>query len=215
MTATKKVSEAQFYTQLNFHPQGHIDKIRDWLADEARRPLLLRGNDGAGRGYLLQAACREQQLDGWPVRVVPLDWARLQAEDRGATLQALLAEAPDEDEATRETWQVLLKEAAEISVTPSLPFLAGIEAVIKLLPAFELAYRLLPKFQLKMRDLFPSDEWEGLQWLLESLCKDQHIVLHILHADQLTYPEASTIIDLAESLNRSTATLSGKNRTRG
>ena len=215
MTATKKVSEAQFYTQLNFHPQGHIDRIHDWLADAARRPLVLRGNDGVGRGYLLQAACREQQLDGRPVRVVPLDWARLQAEDRGATLQTLLAEASDKDEAARETWQALLKEAAEISVTPSLPFLAGIEAVIKLLPAFELAYRLLPTFQLKMHDLSPGDEWEGLQWLLESLCKDQHIVLHIQHADQLTHLEAWRLIDLVESLDRDTAALPKKNRVRG
>ena len=169
---------------LNFHPLVRNGHIHGWLQDNACRPLVLRGEYGSGRTYLLQVACQNNTLDNKPFSVAELDWAEmLSAKTPQAYFDKLLQQTlPDSDEA-RVQWSQLAAEVSDTMKQQDSLAVMLLGAVLKFAVDQKLHERIIGRFREQKSRLTPARWQSAFRILLEELGTWQHLVLLLRNVD--------------------------------
>ena len=193
------ITPHQNYTLLNFHPPRVTDEIQNWLTAEEGMALILFGDNGSGRGYVLEAACFDQQVFDKPISVVKLDWSQISSGDTLSYLKECIHNLTSIEE-EQESWLELVTNTLDSKF--SILSAIGVSLVINVGGLLKIAYKLLPTFSQELTKLAPKDSYAALRKVVEYLSIDQNIVLHIEHAELLCNLDAWMLDDLCRTLNQ-------------
>lgn len=172
------------YTLLNFHPLARNGHINGWLLDQAASPLVLRGENGSGRTYLLQAACQTNTLDNKPFSVAVLDWSEmLSATTPQAYFEKLLQQTLPEGSEERIQWSQLAVEISDTMKQQDSLAVMLLGAVLKFSVDQKLHERIIGRFREQKSRLTPTRWQSAFRILLEELGAEQHLVLLLRNVD--------------------------------
>ena len=172
------------YTLLNFHPLVRNGQVGAWLDDSACRPLVLRGELGSGRRYLLEAACHDHTLDAKPFIIAALDWAEiLGAENPQTYFQTLLQQTLPDNSEGRVQWSQLAVEIADTMKQQESVAVMLLGAVLKFAVDQKLHTRIITRIREQKSRLNPERWQSAFRILLEELGAEHHLVLLLCNVD--------------------------------
>ncbi|OQX09969.1 MAG: hypothetical protein BWK73_21485 [Thiothrix lacustris] len=172
------------YTLLNFHPLVRNGQVGAWLDDSACRPLVLRGELGSGRRYLLEAACHDHTLDAKPFIIAALDWAEiLGAENPQAYFKTLLQQTLPDNSEGQVQWSQLAVEIADTMKQQESVAVMLLGAVLKFAVDQKLHTRIITRIREQKSRLNPERWQSAFRILLEELGAEHHLVLLLCNVD--------------------------------
>ena len=172
------------YTLLNFHPLVRNGQVGAWLDDSACRPLVLRGELGSGRRYLLEAACHDHTLDAKPFIIAALDWAEiLGAENPQTYFQTLLQQTLPDNSEGRVQWSQLAVEIADTMKQQESVAVMLLGAVLKFAVDQKLHTRIITRIREQKSRLNPARWQSAFRILLKELGAEHHLVLLLRNVD--------------------------------
>jgi tetratricopeptide (TPR) repeat protein len=179
------------YGLLNFQPVARNEQVSAWLQGKTCPPLVLRGEPGSGRTYLLEAACQNAKpLHDMPFKLAVLDWAEIvAAESPQAYFQKILQQArPDQQWASP-----LLELAGKLSDTfkPKDDQKLTMLLIVLRFVGQQVSGRIIDFLKQKLPDLNAKNLSDALLWLLRELAREQHLVLLLRNADH--FPQQGTL----------------------
>ncbi|QTR45404.1 tetratricopeptide repeat protein [Thiothrix litoralis] len=184
---------ARKYHWLNFHPASEAQGVRDWFTESMKQfreqhqvyPLVLQGEIGIGRRYLLEAAHFRQTRDGLPVVVFHWDMELRDAPNREAQLehmQAKLENFEQQLEVNNASLWAKLKQLGEV-VEAKLPLNVG-QAEISLDLNKLMAWLFLPGSE-ESKEEEGADAFKQMEARFRQLLRDSHLILHVRNAELL------------------------------
>ncbi len=126
-------TQQEKYQLFNLHPQSVIDDITHWLHDETGKPLVVTGETGIGRSYVVKAACLNAVYNERPFQVITIGNEILN-DDIPAITRYIEQEFKLKDKQYASAWQSMLDAMGDVS----LPDYHGIGVVLKLAATLKL-----------------------------------------------------------------------------
>lgn len=184
---------ARLYHWLNFHPAAEVQAVRGWFTASIKKfreqhqvcPLVLQGETGIGRRYLLEAAHFRQTREGLPVVVFHWDMELRDAPNKEAQLehmQARLENFEQQLEVNNTSLWAKLKQLGEV-VEAKLPVNVG-QAEISLNLNKLMEWLFLPSAEGSENEC-STDAFKQMEARFRELLRDSHLILHVRNAELL------------------------------
>jgi hypothetical protein len=170
------LSDTEYFDTFNFHPSEIQSQIHQWLEDETGKPLVLAGEAGMGRRYVLQAAIPHQRYNQRPFQLVTFE-PEILSEDSEKVISYIEKTSRLNQKNARQ-WHQFIQEMTE-TLDVNSPDIHGFNVVLKL-AAIPALFKSIQAFFAEHKNTLPESSARDLiQTALEHITQSTNLILHL------------------------------------